>query len=432
MRVLAAATALLVLGALAPVVAQADESLQASGSITYTWQASPALGCAAEGLCGVEGALILQPQGNTSAQSLGRGGVDLGIFGSSATVRVSGPDGDCVDTPGAPFGGDLFASMTHGRLLAHLEPPPSSGRCAGPREQDLAGLTLPVRRFGGKHPSYDLRTSRSFVAGPFTGQLVSTLVLRPTSRGESSSSSSSSGPGTPVPTVLTEQVVLRYRVSSLPGTLATTFSGEPDPFCSALASCGANGTLGLSIGGLRRTIVVIAGRQVPRRISARQAEADLRRGRLIVGFGGFLAPFAPPFVATSTTETIQQADGSRCQAQTAGRQAELFVGPANPAARAPGHTLDLTLNDPNDTGLLRTFCPGPDDSDVFGQRSIVAAGSLGPGQLLDRHSVLSLTASGSFAGPGYVGTKSGSLPLALTLEHVKAGTVTGPPQEFAP
>ncbi len=430
MRIPVCAAALLVAAALAPTVAHADETLQASGSITYTWQASTALGCAAEGLCGVQGALILQPQGNTTASSLGRGALDLGIFGSPATVRVSGPDGDCVDASGAPFGGDLFASKVHGRLVAHLEPPPSSGRCAGPRQQDLAGLGLPVRRFGGRHPSYDLRTSQSFLAGPFTGRLVSTLVLRPASGGESSSGSSSSGPGKPSPTVLIEQVTLRYRVSTLPGTLETSFSGEPDPFCSALASCGANGTLALSIGGFQRTIVVTAGRQVPRRVSARQVEADLVRGRMEVELGGFV-PSAPPFVATSTTETIQQADGSHCQAQTTSHQAQLFAGPANPAARL-SHTLDLTLNDPNDSGLLRTFCPGPDDTDVFGDRSLVATGSLEPDQLLDRHNVLSLTSPGSFAGLGYVGTRSGSLPLALTLEHVKAVTITGPAQEFAP
>jgi hypothetical protein len=411
--------------------AAADESLAASGSITYTWQASPALGCAAVGLCGVQGALTMQSQRNTEATSLGRGALDLGVFGAPATVRVSGPNGDCVDTPGAPFAGDLFASKVHGRLLAHLQPPPSSGRCAGPREQDLADLTLPVRRSGGKHPSYDLRTSRSFVAGPFTGRLVSTVVLRPApANGSSSSSSSGSYPGKPSPTVLIEQVTLRYRVSTLPGTLAMTFSGESDPFCSALASCGANGTLALSIGRWRRTIVVTAGRKVPRRVSARQAEADLLRGRLTVEFGGF-PPFASPFVATSTTETIQQADDTRCQAETASRQAQLFGGPPNPAARSV-HTLELTLNDPNDTGLLRTFCPGPNDTDVFGQRSLVAVGSLAPGQLLNRHNVLSLSSPGSFAGPGYVGTRSGSLPLALTLERVKAGTVEGPPQEFAP
>lgn len=403
--------------------AAADEGLQASGSITYTWQAQPSLGCAADGLCGVQGAMVVEAQGPTAANSLGRGSVDLGFLGAQATVRVAGPDGDCVDSPGGAFAGDLIATKVHGRLLGHLEPAPSSGRCAGPRQQDLAGLALPVRRVGGKRPAYDLRTIRSFVAGPFAGRLVSTLVLRPTAGGGSTSSSSSgSFPAPAIHNVLIEQVTLRYRVATLPGTLETSFSGEPDPFCAALASCGANGTVGLSLGPFQRTMSVTAVRVVRRRVGEHEALADLRRGRLVVGYG----LVGPPSVLTSTSETIQQGDGSRCQAVTTSRNAQLFVGPANPVER-PGPALHVTLDDQNQAGLLRTFCPGPLDTDVFGQQQIVVAeGSLGSAQLLERHSVLSLTSQGSFAGPGYVGTRGGDLPLALTLEHVKAGTVEGP------
>ena len=233
-----AALAVATLAALAvPAYAVADESLSATGSITYTWQGDPARGCAAAGLCGVRGELIVQPQGDTGAIAL-RGTVDIPIFSPALTVRAVGPGGVCVDVPEGVPGSDLFVTRRgHGRLVGRIEPPFSSSRCAGPTSHDLARLTFPVRRFGARRPSYDLRVSRSFVAGPFTGTFASTLVLRPSTGG--GGSSSQSFPGLPAPPrhkVLVERVALRYRVASLPSALDTAFSGEPDPFCAAFAA----------------------------------------------------------------------------------------------------------------------------------------------------------------------------------------------------
>ena len=155
--------------ALAAPLAPKNESLVASGSITYTWQGDPALGCAAVGVCGVKGAVIVQPQGQTSLSSFG-GMVDISLASSGLTVRVLNGGGECVDVLGAPFGpNNLFVRRdADRRLVGHVEPPLSSGRCAGPVARELAGLPLPVRRTGGKLPSFDLRTSEAFVAGPFS------------------------------------------------------------------------------------------------------------------------------------------------------------------------------------------------------------------------------------------------------------------------
>ena len=414
----------------APAAAAAVENLQPSGSITYTWQGDPARGCAADGLCGVQGALIVQPQGSTAGNSSG-GMVDVRLVGSGSTVRVAGPGGDCVDVPGNQFGGDLLlVRQAHGSMVGQIEPPLSSGRCAGPTAQDLAGLTLPVRRSGGRRPSYDLRASETFAAGPFTGQLVSTLVLRPApGYGGVSTSGSSSGTAipviTPVKRVLVEQVTLRYRIASLSGTLDTTFSGEPDPFCAALASCGTSGNLTVGIRPFGGTLVVTASREVPQRVNASQAIADLRRGRLLMQGAG-LRPFRPPFVSTATTETFSAADGSRCQAAGTSQQAQLFFGPGPGPAR-PLNALTATMIETNPSGLMRTYCPGPTDSDVFGQEQVLADGSVGAAGLLRRHSVLSLTHPGAFAGVGYVGTRGGALQFSLSLESVRGGTVEAPP-----
>ncbi len=405
-----------------PAHAFAGESLAASGSITYTWQGDPARGCAAAGLCGVQGELVVRPQGLDASSG---GPIDIPLFGTSATVRVAGPGGDCIDLPGGTFGGDLFVRRIHGRLVGQIEPPLSSGRCAGPLQQDFARLTLTVIRSGDKHPSFDLRTRRSFVAGPFSGRLVSTLRLRPAPGGGGTFTSSSGSSGTSIPLgppvrkVFVEQVSLRYRLASLPAALDATFSGEPDPFCAALAACGNSGSLALSLGSVQRTIAVTAARVVRQRVGSGRALADLRRGRLPIGNGEFplLAPLVVPTVAS---ETIRAPDGTQCQAASSG-QAQLNIGTA-PGSR-PRSALEMSLSDAGDPGLLRTYCPGPDDTDVFGRSPAFLTGSVGPTQLLLRHSVISLSRSGGFAGFGYVGTRAGALRLSLTLQRVHAGTI---------
>ncbi len=403
-----------------PAHALAVESLAASGSVTYTWRADPARGCAAAGLCGVQGEFILRPQGDTSAESFD-GRIDIPVFDPTATVRVSGSGGDCVDVPGAFSGSDLSVSRRgHGRLVGRIEPPVSSGRCAGPTAQDLGRLGFQVKRSGGKRPSYDLRGRRSFVAGPFTGTVVSTLVLRPSSGGGGFSSSGSFSSGAPPRRkVLLEQVTLRYRVASLPSSLDSTFSGESDPFCAALNTCGASGNLALSFPRFAGTLVLSGSNEVPRPVSSRRAISDLRRGRLFLG-GGAPGPLDRG-LSSQVSETYVAADGSRCQSTSTSRQAHMFFASAGPTGGRLG--LQVALVDPNDAGVLRTYCPGPADTDVFGTKPQVASTSVSVAQLLRHRSVISLSRNGDFAGVGYAGTRGGSVAFSLTLERVRAGTV---------
>jgi hypothetical protein len=406
-----------------PAQALADESLSATGSITYTWQGDAAHGCAAAGLCGVRGELIVAPLGDLGASAF-RGTIDVPIFSPDLTVRVAGPGGICVDVPEGFAAGSLFVTHRgHGKLVGRIEPPLSSDRCAGPTAQDLARLTLPVRRLGARRPSYDLHARRSFAAGPFTGTVVSTLVLRPAGSGGVSSSSGSfqAPPATGRRhKILFERVALRYRMTSLPSALTATFSGETDPFCVALASCGATGSLVLSLPGFARTFTVTAQRQVSRRVSARQAIADLRRGVLPLNAGPPIPFSAGP--AVQVNETFRAGDGSSCQAASTTRQAQVIVGSGLLAGSR--HAVQVVLSDPNETGLVRTYCPGPDDRDLFGRGTIVARSRLEREQLLRRSSVFALSRSGAFAGPGYGGTLGGAMRFSLSLQRVRAGTVT--------
>ena len=423
-RWLAGMLAVAVLAPLAlPAHAVAQVSAAASGSISYTWQGDPARGCAAVGVCGVQGALMLSTQG-VSGSGGGPGGIiDIPIGTSGATVRVAGGPGagDCVDVPSAnPPGADLLITHRAGRLVGQVRGGLSSGRCAGPPQQDLARIVLPVRRFGAKHRSFDLHARESFVAGPFTGTVVSTLVLTPAG---TSQSGSPIGGGPPPPVrvhkAMLEQVTLRYSFGSVPGTsLDATFAGESDPFCAAVASCGATGTLALGFPALSRTLVVQASRLVRGPVSTRQALADLRRGRLHIDGGG-LTPFSPG-LATRVAETFTGPDGARCQDASSTRQSQLVLVPG-PTRSAGGVSLELYGS--FDSAELRTYCPGPTDEDVFGNGPELAGTSIGFAQLLARHSVVSLSRPGSFAGVGYVGTRSGALQFSLALERVRARTV---------
>lgn len=401
---------------IAPASAAADESLVASGTVTYTWHGDPTRGCATVGVCDVEGALIVNPQGSADAQSeAGRTFINLGA--ASATVRVLTGSGECIDTPGSSGGPTVTVDRGgHGRLVGQIEPPLSSGRCAGPVAQDVSGLLLPVRKTGGKHATYDLRATLPIVAGPFSGTLVSTLVLRP-GEGEEESSSGSSGstPAPPRHKVLVERVTLRYAVTPLAGGLEVPFSGEPVPSCTALDSCGATGTLLLSAGGRGTSLTLTASRTVRRRVDARRALADLRRGRLgpASGFG--------KISSLDVAESLTGGDGSRCGASAQGPGAGLsFGGP--PGMAVPGSATQVTLYALG-TEYMRTYCPGPSTADVIGDVQRLGHASVTVAQLLAPQSELLLTDPGSFSGIGYVGTRTDGIGLSMALEGIRAGTV---------
>lgn len=396
--------------------AAADESLVASGTVTYSWHGDPSRGCAAAGLCDVQGVLIINPHGSADAQSEGgRTFIDLNAAG--ATVRVLTGGGECIDSPEGDGGPTVTVGRGgHGRLVGRIQPPLSSGRCAGPVAQDLSGLTLPVRKTGGKHAMYDLRATLPLVSGPFSGTLVSTLVLRPgAGQEESSSGSSRPVPRPPLHKVLVERVTLRYAVTPLAGGLEIPFSGEPDAFCTALDSCGATGTLVLSAGGPVTAVTLAASRTVRRRIGARGALADLRRGRLgsPSGFG--------KVSSLNVAEMFSSADISRCDASAEGPGAGLSFG-GEPGTAARGSATQVTLFAYGGE-YLRTYCPGPSTADVIGEFQRLGRASVTVAQLLAPHSDLRLTDPGSFSGTGYVGMRTEEIGFSLALEGIRAGTV---------
>jgi len=401
-------------------------NLTLSGSLAISWQGDGARSCATVGLCGVHGELILRSSGSGGfASSGGLSGLSAAVAG---TVRArddgQSTPGECVDLVGSsPVTPAPSVQLTRGRSwTATLSPPASSGRCAGPLGSDLSSLALPVKVRGGRYPTFDLRGTRAFTAGPFIGTAVSTMVLRTApasgvSSGFGSSGSSTAGPG-PTHRALLEHVDLRYRVSILPSSLETTFAGAADPLCEALDSCQTKGSIGLSVARAPTTVTLTASRVVRTRVSARRALEDLRSGRLT-----FEYPALVPIPAT-VTEAVMGSSGPACSETLPVSGIQVAFGPLTGPPIA--HTLSLSLqnaNQPN-VDVFRTHCPGSAESDMIGGSGALAAGSLAPSKLLAQTNEVVLTNHGAFTGLGYTGDRAGAVKLLMSLTHVAAGTRT--------
>jgi hypothetical protein len=397
-----------------------DEQVHATGSIVYTWHGDPARGCAQAGVCGVRGALVFQPDGDGDVFRFGSFGSLLGFAGETATVRVQGGDlgagGECVDqTEGDASGMSL--NLSPGGAVSGEFPPGalSSGHCAGPLSQDLARLLIRGHRSHARQPTFDLRGSMPLTAGPFSGELESTLVLHPEpSAGSSGGSSfSSGGPGSPPSSkVLLEEVDLRYRVSLPSGTLGLSFAGGPGAFCAALDSCGAHGSLSFAFPRLTGEVQISAARVVKRRVSRAQALRDLRAGKLHV-FGG--APLS--WVAPQLSETFT--DGGTCTDSVPAPELGLEFGPLT--GTAP-RNLQVAVVNLDSRDPLRTHCPGPEAADALEGNGALATARIPHRRLLEHRWTFSLREQGGFGSPGYVGVRHGRLGVTMSLLKVIAGT----------
>lgn len=292
---------------------------------------------------------------------------------------------------------------------------PSSGRCAGPLQQELARILIRGRRSHARQATYDFRASAPFTAGPFTGTLVSTLVLSPAGPGSGSSSIGSSSGSVHAHKVLFEQVILRYRVTAPPSALGVSFAGEAGPFCVALNTCRATGDLSLAFPRLESELEIAASRIVKSPVSRRQALRDFRAGRL-----PFEGPPSVGWVTPRLSETF--ADAGRCADAVSVPSLGLGFAPFGPGT---GREIPVNLFDSGATDPLRTHCPGPEAADALGFGDTLASAKIPRRELLQRNWTFTVRAAGGFSAPGYVGARSGELPVTMSLLKVIAGTGTG-------
>lgn len=406
-------------------------TLDPTGTLTYTWHGDPARGCARVGVCGVQGVLIIRPQGALDSFTTSSRAISVDLSSVIATVRVRrldpGAEGNCID-PQNGFEG-LVMSLTlawtrGGAVTAALQGPPSSGRCAGPLASEFARVRLSGRRRGGSRPRFDLRQTEAFTAGPYSGSLISTLRLR-----------AQSGPGNPVlaatardaakapASTRLEQLQLVYRVSVAPSTIRIPFRGALDPTCEPFDACGVHGLLSLALKATRQTLVLTATRRAPRHVNRREALRAFAAGAFDA-----IAPASGPSsnIPVELSEALARADGPVCT-DSRGESLQIMWAPPLPSQKA-AVPVALTSLGPDGVSLddpLRTHCPGPESYDILGFAGLLGRSSVRPRALLAHRSTVTLGSHGRFAASGYAGSWTDAVRMGLTLVKVRVSTPQG-------
>jgi hypothetical protein len=406
------------LGALAAPVGASQRVIKSPnivfvGTLTITWQGDQARGCAAAGLCGVQGSLEMLSDGGPGGA--GPQSFELDDAFSAARVIERSASGAIDDACSDLVPVDLFLDVRRssaGQLRAvpdreFTREPPSAGRCAGPTFRDLRALVLPARKVG--RYGYDLSGQTTFGAGPFTVTATSTLraLVDGVSISESSGGVIPIG-GPPRGHLFEEHADAVYRIPDIAGALTTRFSGLAAPLCDALGACGSSGGLSdtLSAAG---TVSFSGSRTVRHPVGQAAALADLRAGRLP------LEVDLPELTAT-LSELVTWPDGTMCTDHNAPMAVSLGFSEFG-LTLIPG----LTDAGPGAGDPLRTRCPGPSAADILDGSPLaavtVATSELGAPQL-----TLTFTSDGSFAASDYAGQRSGSVVFSLVLEHASGGT----------
>jgi hypothetical protein len=386
-----------------------DTTLVPSGSIAYTWTATAALGCRAAGLCGSSGTVTIDIV-SADFQTGPQGGLNLQTTG---TARTDGPapGTSCID-PLNPngFGVNLPLARSSTPLVILGQSGPSAGRCAGPLPGDLARLSIPVRRHG---RSFDLRRVSSTAAGPFAVTLDSSLVLRPAAgpAGGSASSSGGAGGGSGGPGFRQrlEHLTLIDAVRPTGGALQVGFSAAAFPFCLGLGACGSSGTISLTVSAPAAPLRVEASESVRRALTRAAALRAFEAGQE-VAIGQLPLP-------GTVSETVSTPGQPTC---TDSRPVTLLLGLGDPGPAT------FSLSDPV-SSTVRTYCPGPLDSDVLpgqGGLNTIATGTVSRRALLSPQATLSFTRATGFANPAYSGRWSGQLGLTLVRRSLRV-SVTG-------
>jgi hypothetical protein len=430
------AAALLVWAPSAWAYRDAESEGQITGDIVLTWHGDPARGCAGAGLCDVSGSLRYAPDfALTYGELLANGRfqpeeLDL-ESGDPTAIRVrrgasTGPSGLCLDLADNSFdlglrrgpAGHYRVGLLGGdREVGGF----SSSHCAGPLGQELQTLfpigSLDAGSLGRHSAVLDFTRTMPFVAGPFSGELTSTLRARMPRVDVDEESSSSSG--TLPSNSTTDQgrevtLVLEYRLKRGSGSLVTNFGGTGEPFCMPFDACGASGSLTYSAslpphGG---SLTIYAHRRLRKHEHAnlRTALRDLRANRLEVD--SILDPDEE--AQGRVTSSVTRPDGLTCTDAGASTSAEIRVDRG-----AGGVRFGLNASTDVEADALRTHCQGPGQQDIAGADPLLAA-RVSARELVRKALHVRLTPKASFATSAYSGTLTGGFDIDLTRLGLRA------------
>lgn len=390
------------------------------GTLTVSFHGDPGTGCAAQGLCGYSGTVVLRP---------GPGGV-VGVVAYRADGHLSyqaalslpgGPEGPITAAHVRRLGGglcgdaqqpqlDLEATIQRGNVDLPLFQAGGmllSTRCAGPLDGDLTGLAprleLRLRALLAGHRTIDLSGTRSFAAGGFAGTISSSLSLtlgRPLrQRGARFPKGSKS--------TLTREVDETLTITHQEGESKLELSGDPNT-CQFLDSCAITGSVSAAFGPQDAvgSLTVLGPASRPYRDFL--AALGLTRGGNPQG----LEVFGDIAWTRGGAVSSNLSQPTPCTSQAP-------LGPGAIILQPRGSQLVATYTA---ASPVRTRCPGPAISD--GQT--LASGSISLRQVGQRNFTLRVSGGGDLTDDGYAIKQHTSLTLTLLRGRLHQRTLRLP------
>ena len=412
--------------ALVPATAHSavETRVRATGALTVSWQGDPARGCAEAGVCDLAGSFTTRAdpeQGSSVSSGPSESHIDVSF--EPPTVRVlrgpaTDPLGACTDGVG---GHAIQLRRSRGRVrlapeMFGYDEALGSGRCAGPLPDDVAAA-LPSARLPPRALRtgrlLDFRARRPLAAGPFSGEVRSTLRVRVRQRrvadgeeGDGEWATERLGPSERIRWVRRTRLELEFRVAEVAGSLTTAFRGA-DPGCLAFDACDLDGRIELRprLGEEPTTLEVVAtGPLVARRGQADRALAALRDGRLRLDYAS-----AEESLPAALSADVGRLDGPRCRD---GRDVAL---PALTVEETPAGTqLQVGSESYGDSeDVLRTRCPGPTRTDVTGDDDVLATAPFPPAELASERPRMRLTTAPETAPGPFAFTAADGVEVVL-------------------
>ncbi|MFL5895682.1 MAG: hypothetical protein ACJ76Z_11315 [Thermoleophilaceae bacterium] len=403
--------------------------LSSSGALVVRWQSNPDT-CAASGLCGRSGTLSWRPGSDNSLEFFGAdAGGFVGFFGADAVVRsrrtTSDGDAVCVDTITGSLVNLALKPAGRGRVALAMtdETGLGFGRCAGPLGADFASalpVSAPLEVAALKRGTgVDLQQTNPFGGGAFTGEVISTLVLRThRERGGISESFGTSVKPRRGPRVRYGLIQLTYAIEHLTADMGIAYTGLPAPGCEPFDGCGLGGTLRIAGEFDQGRLVAGGARRLPGAHARETPAAALRALRSGRSRGNVEAFLGTEPVVFQLSQTAGFEGEQPCT--DSGRYEVEDLGTRHAAG---GIRVSFGQSGGTVADLIRTRCPGPLSLDL-GLGGPLATGTLRFRALGQKSLTLTLRPPAAFDSVAYRGAGQGAVTLSLRLVRQDVSTRT--------
>jgi hypothetical protein len=414
--------------ALATAAPAFGSAVHTTGDVVVRWHGDAARGCADVGLCDYSGQMVITPWRDADLE-LTRFSSNITLGQSYLTTRVNRAGGGrcaAASDPDFPLDFELVEGSLGGAAVQSEGL--STGRCGGPLAEDLESslprATFSLAELRRKPLRLDLSGTTPFAAGPFSGDVVSTLVvdMARARRRAARDENNDSFPEPPVPKRLRGRIAgvlqMDFTTGPLTGTIGADLGGFPEPGCTPFDTCGLSGKLDYALDVPSATVFVTSWRLLPRGRSS-ESLSEARRAFLAGRTHVVVNVESGSDSKARVTEELRPGGGSVCRDGHDSDRPQIVTARARNGIRMA--LLASSSVDP-DTDVVRTRCPGPLTGDVLANDRL-ASGVVPLRALLERRAALTLAARGSFARGGYLGLWHGGIRVGLERTGRRVRTI---------